>query len=127
MKLGFGAEGSKYLRFCEEDSRTVENEEVFGVKKEVGSGMEMSELRVRHWMNLSWIKAEAAEEAERRRRNNRGNKEDAIIVLCLIMNLLFFIYGRSIGTITCSWGNANVMARTIYIIIYDVGFSLKKH
>lgn len=53
MKLGFGAEGSKYLRFCEEDSRTVENEEVFGVKKEVGSGMEMSELRVRHWMNLS--------------------------------------------------------------------------
>jgi hypothetical protein len=43
MKLGFGTEGSKYLRFCAEDSRTLAKEELFGVIKVVAIGIEISE------------------------------------------------------------------------------------
>jgi hypothetical protein len=41
MNYGFDIEGTKYMRLCVEDSRTVEKEELFWVKKVVASGMEI--------------------------------------------------------------------------------------
>jgi hypothetical protein len=41
MNYGFDVEGTKYLRLCADDSRIVEKEELFWVKKVVASGMEI--------------------------------------------------------------------------------------
>jgi hypothetical protein len=51
------------------------------VKKAVANGMGNLELRERHWVNCSWIEAEATMEADSRKRNT-GKKEelrDAIV------------------------------------------------
>ena len=67
MKInsGFGAEGTKYRRFCAEDCRTEVNKELFGLKKTVERGStESSELIETHWMNLSRVEAESTEETE---------------------------------------------------------------
>jgi hypothetical protein len=56
MKLGFGTElteGSKYLRFCTEDSRTLAKEELFGVIKAVA---------IAYWNGNLLMKREALDE-----------------------------------------------------------------
>ena len=49
MNSGFGADGTKYRRFCAEDWRIEAKEESFWVKKTVDSGRtERSELSETH-------------------------------------------------------------------------------
>lgn len=64
MNSGFVTEGSKNLKFSAVDRRTEVYEELFGVKRVVVTGMEISELADTHVIKVSVVEMELAHEAD---------------------------------------------------------------